>query len=307
MSVPVPTSTTSIHEWYRRAKIAAWLGLWVNILLAIAKLIAGMAGQSIALIADAINSLGDGFSSGAIIYALGVAQRPADQEHPYGHSRAEAIAALSVAVLLGASAVWIAIEAVQSLGLEHPAPPLWALGIAGANVIIKEAMYQYKRRVAMSTGSQSLAAGAWDHRSDALCSLAVLIGLGLMRYGGEAFMMADEIAALVVVCFILVAATKLYRRNASILMDEQADPELLAMIEQQAMHIKGVEAVETLRARRSGIEAFVDIHIEVDGQLSVDQGHDIAHQVKHRLISQLTPVADVLVHVEPCDCPEADH
>lgn len=299
MSLTEHAHAISIHEWYRRARLAAWLGLWVNIGLAIVKLFAGLAGQSIALIADAINSLGDGFSSGAIIYALGIAQRPADEEHPYGHSRAEAVAALSVAVLLGASAVWIAVEAIRGLNSEHLVPPVWTLWIAGANVLIKEGMYQYKRRVALSTGSQSLAAGAWDHRSDALCSLAVLIGLALVRFGGEMFIMADEIAALVVVCFILVAATKLYRRNASMLMDEQADAKLLTMIESEASLVSGVEAIETLRARRSGIEAFVDIHIEVDGNLSVDQGHDIAHEVKRRLISKLTPVADVLVHVEP--------
>ncbi|MHC5008429.1 MAG: cation diffusion facilitator family transporter [Planctomycetota bacterium] len=288
-----------ISGLYRQARTAAWAGLAVNLVLALVKLIAGIVGHSIALIADAVNSLGDGLTSGVTIYALGVAQRPPDAEHPYGHSRAESIAALSVAVLIGASAIGIAIEALRSLGTMHPVPPIWTLWIAAGNAIIKEAMYQYNRRVAARTGSEALVAGAWDHRGDALCSVAVLVGLAFVRYGGESLIWADDAAAIVVVGVILLASVNLFRRNASQLMDQQAQDEIIAAIRGVAEQTPGVVRVEKIRARRSGLEVFVDIHIEVVGTLTVMEGHDIGHGVKARLIENLTPVSDVLVHVEP--------
>jgi cation diffusion facilitator family transporter len=296
---PHPTNAESISSLYRSALTATWVGLAVNLLLALVKLIAGIFGHSIALIADAVNSLGDGLTSGVLLYALGVAQRPADQEHPYGHSRAESVAALSIAVLIGASAIGIGIETLRSLGRAHPVPPIWTLWIAAGNAILKETMYQYKRRVARRTGSQALVAGAWDHRSDALCSVAVLVGLAFVRYGGEKLMWADEAAAIVVVGLILLASLKLFRRNASQLMDQQAEDETIAAIRRVAEQTPGVVRVEQIRARRSGIEVFVDIHIEVDSALTVNEGHRIGHDVKARLIESITPVSEVLVHVEP--------
>jgi cation diffusion facilitator family transporter len=294
-----PPSAESIAGLYRSAKAAVWAGLAVNLLLALVKLVAGIVGHSIALIADAVNSLGDGLTSGVLLYAFGVAQRPADREHPYGHSRAESIAALSVAVLIGASAVGIAIETLRSLGTTHPVPPVWTLWIAAGNAVIKEFMYRYKRRVASRTGSQSLVVGAWDHRSDALCSVAVLVGLAFVRYGGERLFWADETAAMVVVGLILLASVRLFRRNASQLMDQQAEDETIAAIRHVAEQTPGVVRVEQLRARRSGIEVFVDIHIEVVGTLTVMEGHEIGHVVKARLIENLIPVSEVLVHIEP--------
>ena len=293
------TNAESISSLYRSARTAVWVGLAVNLVLALVKLVAGIVGHSIALIADAVNSAGDGLSSGVILYALGVAQRPADREHPYGHSRAESIAALSIAVLIGASAIGIAIESLRSLGRSHPVPPVWTLWIAAGNAILKEFMYQYKRRVARRTGSQALVAGAWDHRSDALCSVAVLVGLAFVRYGGESLIWADEAAAIVVVGLILLASLKLFRRNASQLMDEQAEDETIAAIRRVAEHTPDVVRVEKIRARRAGIEVFVDIHIEVPSSLTVNEGHRIGHNVQARLIESITPVSEVLVHVEP--------
>jgi cation diffusion facilitator family transporter len=289
----------SISWLYRKARAAAWFGLAVNLILALVKLVAGLIGHSIALIADAVNSLGDGPTSGVVIYALGVAQRPPHSEHPYGHSRAESIAALSVAVLIGVSALGIVIEAMRSLTTAHPVPPVWTLWIAAGNAVVKESMYQYKRRVAARTGSEALVAGAWDHRSDALCSVAVLVGLAFVRYGGESLIWADEAAAVVVVGFILLASVNLFRRNASQLMDQQAQDEIIAAIRRVAEQTPGVVRVEQIRARRSGLEVLVDIHIEVVSTLTVMEGHDIGHDVKARLIGNLTPVSDVLVHVEP--------
>ena len=194
-SLSLPNSSRS--ALYGEAIRAAVLGLIANVILGIVKLASGIVGGSFALIADAVNSIGDSLSSVVVVFALIVAQRPADREHPYGHTRAEAIAASNVALLIIISALFIGWEAVRRLSSPHDLPPIWTLWIAGANVIIKESLYRYKVRVGQRTRSSAIVANAWDHRSDAFCSLAVLVGLLIVRVGGPSFIAADEIAALV--------------------------------------------------------------------------------------------------------------
>jgi cation diffusion facilitator family transporter len=284
---------------YRDATQAALLGLVVNLALGLVKLIGGIVGKSFALISDAINSLGDVFASLVVLFGLRVAQRPADAEHPYGHTKAEAIAGSNVALLIVISALIVGWEAVQRINVPHGLPPTWTLWIAGANVLIKESLYRYKVRVAKRTGSSSVLANAWDHRSDALCSFAVLIGLGIVRWGGPEWIGADEVAALVVVAAIVWSGLQLFRKSSSELMDLQADDELVQQIKTAAENVPDVKAVETLWVRKSGLEYFADIHIEVDQSLTVAEGHRIGHQVKDRLIAEFPSLRDVLVHLEP--------
>ncbi|MBI5758417.1 MAG: cation transporter [Planctomycetales bacterium] len=284
---------------YREATVAAGLGLAVNLCLGIVKLVGGLVGQSFALISDAVNSLGDVVTSLAVLFALRVAQRPADDEHPYGHTRAEAIAGSNLALLVIVSALLVGWEAVQRIAVPHDLPPVWTLWIAAANVLIKEGLYRYKREVGRRTGSSALMANAWDHRSDAFCSLAVLIGLGIVRWGGPAWIGADEASALVVVAVIVWSGTKMFHSNSSELMDSQADVQLVHEIRKTAEAVPQVRAVEKLRVRKSGLEYFADIHIEVDAQLTVAEGHRIGHAVKDRLVTRFASLRDVLVHLEP--------
>lgn len=284
---------------YREVTAAALLGLAVNAGLGAVKLVGGVVSGSVALISDAVNSLGDVFTSLIILFALRVAQRPPDAEHPYGHTRAEAIAASNVALLIIFSALIIGWEAIHRFGVEHGPTPTWALWIAGANVLIKESLYRYKVRVARRTGSQAIMANAWDHRSDALSSLAVLIGLSVVRWGGSSLQWADEAAALVVVAAIVWSGVELFRRGASELMDVQASTDLLKNIREIAAGVPGVEGVETLWVRKSGLEYFADIHVEVDPNMTVAQGHRIGHLVKDQLLEHFSVLRDVLVHLEP--------
>lgn len=284
---------------YRKASRAAVLGVAVNLALGIIKLVGGLAGHSFALISDAVNSLGDVVTSLAVIIALRVAQRPADDEHPYGHTRAEAIAGSNLALLVIVSALLVGWEAVQRISIPHEVPPVWTLWIAAANVLIKEGLYRYKLTVARGTGSSALMANAWDHRSDAFCSLAVLIGLGLVRWGGPSWIGADECAALVVVGAIVWSGAKLFRNSSSELMDSQEDEQLVAAIRQTAAAVPQVRAVEKLWVRKSGLECFADIHIQVDAHVTVEEGHRIGHAVKDRLLTQFDRLRDVLVHLEP--------
>ncbi len=290
---------TSISHTYAEVTRAAVLGLVVNLSLGILKLIGGMVGNSFALVADAVNSLGDVVTTLVVLFALRVAQRPADAEHPYGHTRAEGIAASNVALLVIISALMVGWEAIRRITNQHDIPPIWTLWIAGANILIKEGLFQYNLRVGKRTGSSAIIANAWDHRSDAMCALAVLIGLGTIRLGGSQFIWADEVASLIVVAAIIWSGVQLFRSSASELMDVQADSEFVDRIREVALSVAGIEEVETLWVRKSGLEFFADIHIEVDQQLTVAEGHRIGHQVKDRLLAKFPNLRDVLVHLEP--------
>jgi cation diffusion facilitator family transporter len=289
----------SVEALYGSARRTAALGLGINLALGVAKLVGGLVGNSIALLSDAVNSIGDSLGSVIVLFALRVAQRPPDPTHPYGHTRAEAVAGLSIAWLMAFSAVLVGWEAIAHLADQHKMPAAWTLWIAGVNAVLKELLYRFNRRMGERLGSQSLVANAWDHRSDALCSLAVLIGIGAVRWGGSRFMWADEVAALVVVAAILWSAYRLLRTSTSELMDEQADAELVHAIRLSAAATPGVRKVEKLRVRRSGMECFADIHIEVDPKTTVEHGHEIGHDVKSKLVREFTALRDVLVHLEP--------
>ena len=288
-------SSNPYHEVTR----AALIGLGINLTLGVAKLVGGIFGNSFALIADAVNSLGDVVSTVVVLLALRIAQQPPDKEHPYGHTRAEGIAASNVAIIIIVSALLVGWEALQRLTLQHAIPPVWTLWIAGINVAIKEALYHYKVRIGRRTGSTSLIANAWDHRSDALSALAVLIGLAVIRWGGPQYIYADEVASLVVVAMIILSGIHLFRSSASDLMDMQAEPELVEQIRADALTVPGVMDVETLWVRKSGLEHFADIHIEVDPQMTVADGHEIGHTDKDHLLQHFPSVRDVLVHLEP--------
>ncbi len=288
------------HNLYGKAVRATWLGLGANLALGVAKLTGGVVGQSYALIADAVNSLGDVFISLAVLHAFHVAQKPADDEHPYGHTRAEAIAGSNVSILVIVSALVVGYGAIHGFA-DHPheIPPAWTLAIAGANIAVKEALYQYQIRLGRKAGSIAIIANAWDHRADALSALAVLAGLMVVRLGGDRFLAIDALAGLFVVGVILTSAARLLWSSAQELMDAQADPAFVEQIRAVAAAVEGVKRIDKLWVRKSGLEYLVDIHIQVDAGETVDEGHRISHLVKDELLDRFTNLRDVLVHLEP--------
>ncbi len=289
----------SIDELYRRARRMALWGIATNLGLGLLKLAGGLLGHSMALVSDAVHSLGDALIATGVWGALLWAQRPADREHPYGHTRAEAVAGSSVALLLILSGLGVGWEAIRTLHEPSPPPARYTLVIAVISLVFKEGLYRYGRRVAVATGSAAVRAAAWDYRLDALGSLAVLVGLALATWGGPDWHAADHVAALVVALVILWAGGALYWGSLHELMDRQADADILAAVRQEALATPGVRGVEKLLARKTGLEYLVDIHVEVDPDLSVRGGHAIAHDVKDRLLRRLVRVKDVLVHIEP--------
>jgi cation diffusion facilitator family transporter len=289
----------SVHDLYRQSRRAALGSLAVTLTLGAIKLAGGLAGHSVALLSDAVHSLGDALAAGAVLGALLWAQQPADREHPYGHTRVEAAVGSNVALLLILSALWVGWEALSTLNQPSPEPAWYTVAIAAVSVLLSEGLYQYSSRVARRTGSRAVLAASWDQRLDALGSLAVLVGLALARWGGPAWHAADHVAALAVAGVILWAGTSLFWGSLQELMDRQADPEMLETVRREALAVAGVLGVEKLLVRKTGLEYLVDIHVEVDPELTVYEGHAISHAVKDRLVDRIVTVKDVLVHIEP--------
>jgi cation diffusion facilitator family transporter len=289
----------SVDELYTSARRVTAVGLVANLALGLIKLVAGIIGHSFALLSDGVHSICDSFNSVIVLASLYVAQRPADRQHPYGHTRAEAVGSLSLAWIIAFTAVLIGWEAVSRFLEPHHIPEAWTLWVAIANTIVKEALYRVNRHVGQRVGSQAVVTNAWDHRIDAFCSLAVVAGIGAVGWGGERFAWADAAAALVVVAIILWSAYELLLTSASELLDQQADDNVVDEIRAAARQVPGVRGVEKLLVRRSGMELFADMHVEVDPNLSVDRGHKIGHDVKSRLLDEFTALRDVLVHLEP--------
>lgn len=296
--IPEPAAA-STDDLYRATRRAALAGLMVTLLLGVAKLIGGWLGHSLALFSDSVHSLGDALSSASILVALGWAQRPADREHPYGHTRIETIVASNVALLLLVSGVWIVWEALRTWRHPAEAPHGWTLVIALTSVVMNEAVFRYSMSIARRTGSKAIETSAWDQRLDVLGSLVVLVGLAIATWGSSDWRIIDKVAALGVAAIVMWAGGSLFYSGLQDLMDRQAEPDLLQKVRQLALGVPGVRDVEQVRVRKSGLEHFIDIHVEVDAELSVRQGHKIGHLVKDRLVAEILTVKDVLVHVEP--------
>ena len=282
---------------YRESRRAAVCGIAVSLALGGVKLLGGLLGHSLALLSDAVHSLVDAAISARLLVALIVAQRPADREHPYGHGRLEAVAGAGLALILLALAALISYESVATIALRQGPPAGFTMLIAGGGLVIQELLFRYVSRVARRTGSTALLATAWDYRLDAVGGIGVLIGVALSKWAGWPW--ADHVAAVLVAGTVLWIAGGLLWENIQSLIDRQADPDVLERVRSEAQAVPGVLAVEKLRVRRMGIEHIVEIHVQVDGNETVRDGHAIAHAVKDHLMAHLPSISDVVVHVEP--------
>jgi cation diffusion facilitator family transporter len=289
----------TIETVYAETRQAAKIGLAVTLSLGVGKLVGGWTGHSLALLSDSVHSLGDAASAASILLALKWAELPADREHPYGHTRIETIAASNVALLLVLSSFWIVWEAISTWQQASEPPHAFTVLIALAGVALNEGAYRYMIGVARRTGSKSVEVAAWDQRLDVIGSAIVLIGLIVSIWGGPGWHVVDHIAALFVAAVVFFAGATLFWGSIQELMDRQADPELLATVRSLAKEVPGVTDIEKLIVRKSGLECFVDIHVEVAGDISVREGHHIGHAVKAHLITNIAAVKDVLVHIEP--------
>jgi cation diffusion facilitator family transporter len=276
----------------------AVLGLGVNVLLAGAKLIAGLLGHSYALVADAVESMSDIAGSVIIWSGLRFGAKPPDENHPYGHGRAEALAALAVALIVGAAGVGIAVQAIREIVTPHRAPAPFTLIVLLLVVAVKETMFRVARRVGRRQHSDAVIVDAWHHRSDAITSGAAFIGITVALIGGPGYEPADDWAALFASAVILYNASRLARLPLRDLMDTQVE-EVTEEARRIAEGVEGVLAIEKVHARRVGPNACVDMHVEVDPTLTVEDAHEIAHRVSDEVRAGVGVVSHVLVHIEP--------
>lgn len=282
-----------------RSLRATFLGMVVNTVLAVGKMAAGFLGQSHALVADGVESLADLFSSVIVWRGMVIAAEPADEDHPYGHGKAEPLASAMVATLLLLAALWIAVNSVREILRPHGAPAPWTLVVLLAVVAVKETLFRFVFREGTAVESGAVQADAWHHRSDALTSLFAGIGIAVALAGGPGYEAADDVAALLASGIIGWNGWRLVRLAFGELMDTAPDLAMTREVRRLAAGIPDVRGVEKCLLRKMGWHVYVDIHIEVDGQLTVERAHGIAHQVKDHLRAQLPKIRDVLVHIEP--------
>jgi len=242
--------------------------------------------------------MADIFGSIVVWGGIRIAQQPPDANHPYGHGKAEALAALVVTMMLMGAAVGISIAAVREIVMPHHAPAAYTLWVLLGVVAVKETLYRIGRRTAKRSGSSAVLADAWHHRSDAITSLAAGVGISIALLGGEGYEPADDWAALVASAVILVNAARLMRPPLRELMD--AEPtEVTERARAIASAVQGVVDVEKVLARKSGTRHWVDMHVEVDPTMSVHDAHELAHTVKDAVRAAMPSVEDVLIHIEP--------
>lgn len=279
---------------------ASLLGIAVNIALAIVKIATGLVGHSYALIADGIESSADIVSSIIVWSGLKIAVKPADKDHPYGHGKAESLAALVVSVALVAAAILIAVQSIEKLRTPNPEAPRWfTLPVLVVVIALKEYLFRYVVRTADSIESTALKGDAWHHRSDAVTSVAAFIGISVALFGGKGYEQGDAWGAMLACLVIGFNGLRLLRVAIGELMDQAAPETLMKAVRDLSAAVPRVQGIDKCFIRKYGLGYVVDIHVVVDGAISVQAGHDIAHVVKDTLLRSPLKVNDVLVHIEP--------
>lgn len=270
-----------------------------NICLALIKGIAGFFGNSYALIADAIESTTDIFSSLLVLFGLKYAKRPADENHPYGHGKIEPLITFLVVAFLVTSATIIAYESIQNIQTPHKTPKSWTLFVLGGIILWKEISFRIVIKKSKETNSSSLKAEAWHHRSDAITSITAFVGISIAITFGKGYETADDWAALFASAFILYNSYLIFRPALGEIMDEHMYDDLLEEIRKKSIKVEGIIATEKCFIRKAGMKYHVDLHAIVAGGITVKKGHELAHQLKDYLRAEIPNLGHVLIHIEP--------
>lgn len=278
---------------------ATYFSIIGNFLLALLKWLAGYFGNSYALIADAIESTADIFSSFLVLLGLKYAKRPADENHPYGHGRIEPLVTFVVVGFLIISATIIAYESIQNIRTPHDLPKPWTLFVLLAIIIWKEVSFRVVIKKSKETGSSSLRADAWHHRSDAITSVAAFIGISIALILGKGYESADDFAALFASGFILYNCYLIFRPALGEIMDENLYDDLIAEIRINAVKVDGILGTEKCFVRKLGTKHLVDLHAIVSGDISVKEGHQLAHRLQDYLQKKMPQLGNILIHIEP--------
>jgi cation diffusion facilitator family transporter len=297
-----PTADVSASNLQTGARVAL-LGMAINFVLAIAKITAGVLGNAYALIADGIESALDIGGSAIIWGGLKFAAKPPDASHPYGHGKAEPLAAAVVAIGVIVAALGLGVQSVREIFTPHHAPAPFTLVVLIAVVVIKELLYRFVIRLGRDVESTAVQTDAWHHRSDALTSVAAFVGISIALIGGAGWESADDYAALFACVLIAYNGYRVLSPALHEVMDTAPRGDMYDKIRAAASSVPGVVEAEKCLVRKMGLHFYVDLHVRVDGAISVRDGHDIAHEVKAAIRATEPRIADVLVHVEPATVP----
>lgn len=282
---------------------SAQLGVLVNATLAVVKLVAGFVGNSYALVADAVESTADIFSSLVVLGGLRVATRTPTEEFPFGFARAETLSAVVVSLMLVGTSIGIAVEAIREIQTPQHAPAPWTLAVLCVVILVKWTVSRQVQAVGEDLGSRAVQADAWHHLSDAVTSVAAFVGIGLAQWMGPGWEPADDWAALVASAVIFLNGVWMLKNAVYDLLDRSAEPEVVSNVREVAGAVPGVEQIEKLVMRRAGPQYFVDIHVQADPGMSLRRSHDLGGAVKWAILSKIPSIAGVLVHMEPYESP----
>ncbi len=271
----------------------------VNVIFALIKITTGIVGNSYALIADGIESTMDIVSSLIVWGGLRISIKPPDKNHPYGHGKAESMAGVVVAISLLIASVVIAIQSIREIQTPHHTPAWYTLVVLVGIITAKEFLFQKMTQIGEVLESSALKSDAWHHRSDALTSVAAFIGISIALVGGSGYEVADDWAALLACGIILYNGVHLLLPALNEVMDGAAPDEIENQIRKIASSVEGVIEIEKCRIRKSGLGLLMDIHVVVQGEISVREGHQIGHEVKKHLLESELQITDVTIHVEP--------
>jgi cation diffusion facilitator family transporter len=278
---------------------ATYFSIASNALLAIIKGLAGFFGNSYALTADAIESTTDIFSSFLVLFGIKYSNKPADDNHPYGHGRAEPLITFLVVGFLITSATIIAHESISNIGTPHELPKSWTLFVLAAIILWKEYSFRLVMKRSIESNSSSLKADAWHHRSDAITSVAAFIGITIALILGKGYESADDWAALFAAGFIFYNSYKIFRPALGEIMDEHLNEDLIIEIRTIAHRVDGIVNTEKCFIRKAGMKYHVDLHAIVNSNISVKEGHEISHVLKDTLRAEIPQLGNVLIHIEP--------
>jgi cation diffusion facilitator family transporter len=275
------------------------IGIIASVFLAAIKIFTGIVGNSYALIADGIESLTDIFTSSIVLTGLYFASKPADEDHPYGHGKAEPFAGIAVSFGIFIAAMIIVIQSVYEIITPHHAPAPFTLIVLIVVIIIKETLFRFVIKVGTTVNSVAIKSDAWHHRSDAITSAAAFIGISIALIGGEGYESADDFAALFASVIIIINAYRIFKPALYELLDTAPPIQTVQKVRDVASKVENVSGIDKCFVRKMGFDYFVDIHVLVDANLPVYKGHEIAHQVKAELMKEYSNISDVLVHIEP--------
>ena len=278
---------------------ATVIGMFSNFLLALIKGTVGILGNSFALIADATESAADIFTSIILWAGLRIAVKAPDKDHPYGHGKAEPLAAAFVSLCLMVIAAVIGIESIHKAMTPHPLPKAFTLWVLVGVVFVKELLFRYVARIGTEHNSVAVKTDAWHHRGDAITSAAAFVGISIALIGGKGYESADDWAALLASFIIIINAYRMFKPALGEIMDAASSDDLIEGIRSTALTVADVYGTEKCNVRKMGLYFYVDLHVEVEGSLTVYKGHEIAHQVKEAILQSNLRFRDVLIHIEP--------